>query len=41
VVEKVLIQGLRNLQPAKECECRDVLTTVGDFGELVLKEADI
>jgi len=33
-LEEVLIQGVTNLQPADECECRDVLIAVWDFGEL-------
>jgi len=37
----MLIQGVRNLQPTNERECRDVLTVVGDFGELVLEESDV
>jgi len=41
VLEEVLVQGLRNLQPADECECRDVLITVGDFVELASEETDV
>ena len=36
----MLIQGERNL-PANECECRDILTIVGNFDQLALKIADI
>jgi len=28
------------LQSADECECRDILTAVGNFGKLVLKVVD-
>jgi len=38
--KEVLVQGVKNLQPADERECRDVLTAVRDFGELALKKAD-
>ena len=41
VLEEVLVKGVRNLQPVDECECRDILTAVGDFGELALEEADV
>jgi len=37
----VFVQGVGDLQLADECECRDVLTTVGDLGELALKEAGV
>ena len=29
------------MQSADECECKDVLTTAGDLGELALKVADV
>jgi len=29
------------LQPADECECGDILTAVGDFGQLVLEVTDV
>ena len=41
MLEEVFVQRVRNMHPADECECRDVLTVVRDFGELTLKEADI
>jgi len=41
VLEEVLVQNVRNLQTADECECRHVITAVGDFGELALEEADV
>ena len=28
---------MRNLQPADECECRDILTIVGNFDQLALE----
>jgi len=31
VVQEVLVQGVSDLQPVDECECRYFLTTVGDF----------
>jgi len=34
----MFVQGVRDLQSADECECRDVLT--GDLGELALEVAD-
>ena len=41
MIEDVLVQGVRNLQVTDEHECRNVLTAVGDFDELALKEADV
>jgi len=41
VLEEVLVQGVRNLQPTDERECRDILTAVGDFGKLALEEVDV
>ena len=41
VFEEVLVQEVRNLQPTDECEYRDVLTIVGDFGVLALEETDV
>jgi len=41
VLEKVFVQRVRDLHPTDECECRDVLTAVGDLDELVLKEVDV
>ena len=32
---------MRNLQPADECACRYLLTTVGDLVELALEEIDV
>jgi len=32
---------VRNLQLADECERRDIFTTVGHLGELVLEVADV
>jgi len=32
---------VRNLQPANERECRDVLTAVKDFDEFALEETDV
>jgi len=33
VLEEMLVQWMRNIQPADERECRYVITTVGDFGD--------
>ena len=41
MLEKVFIQRVRDLHPTDECECRDVLTAVGDLGKLVLEVADV
>ena len=32
---------MRDLQLADECECRDVIPTVGNLGQLTLKVADV
>ena len=37
----MLVQRERNLQPTDEHECRDIFTTVGHLGKLVLKVADV
>ena len=39
--EEALVQEVRNLQPTDECEYRDVLIVVGDFGMLALEETDV
>ena len=39
--QKMFVQGMTNLQLADECECRDVLTTVGDLDQLALEVADV
>ena len=41
MLQKMFAQGVRDLQLADERECRDVLTTAGDLGELALEEADV
>ena len=41
MLEEVLVQGVRNLQPTDECECRDILIAVEEFGKLALEEADV
>jgi len=41
VLQKVLVQRISDLKSTNERECRYLLTTVGDLGELVLKEVDI
>ena len=41
MLEEVLIQGVKNLQPADERECRDIFTAVGNLGELILEVADV
>ena len=41
VLQEVIVQGMRDLHPTNEHERGDVLTTVGDFGQLALEVADI
>jgi len=41
VLQDMFVQGVRNLQPADECECRDVLTAIGDLGLFALKVANV
>jgi len=38
VLQEVLVQGVSDLQPTDECECEDLLSTVGDFNQLALEE---
>jgi len=35
------VQWVKDLQPANECKCRDVLIAVGDLGQLALKVASV
>jgi len=37
----MFVHGVRDLQPVNECECRDILTAVGDLSQLVLQVADV
>ena len=41
MLQQIFVQGVRNLQPADERECRYIFTAVGNFGEPVLKIADV
>jgi len=41
VLQEVLVQRVGDLQPANECECRDILTIVMYFGQLILEEANV
>ena len=41
MLQEVLVQRVRDLQPADKCECCYLLTTVGDLGELALEEIDV
>jgi len=41
VFQEMFVHGVRDLQLADECQCRDILTEVGDLGHLALKVADI
>ena len=41
MLQKVFVQGVRDLQPADERECGDVLIAVEDLGQLALKVANI
>jgi len=35
----MFVQGVRDLQPADECQCRDILTAVEALDELALKKS--
>ena len=37
----MLVQGVRNLQHADECKCRDIFIAAVNFGQLALKVANI
>jgi len=37
----MFVKGVRSLQQANECECRDILTAVGNFGHLALEVTDV
>jgi len=37
----MFVQRMRDLQPANECKCRNILTIVGEFGQLALKVANV
>ena len=37
----MFVQRVRDLQPTNKCECRDVLTAVGELGELAFGEIDV
>ena len=37
----MFVQGVRDLQPTDECKRRDVLTVVGDLGQLASKVSDV
>ena len=37
LLQAVLVQEVNDLQP----ECRDLITTVGDFDQLALEEIDV
>jgi len=41
MLQQVLIQWVRDLQSAGECECKDILTAVGNLGKLALEVADV
>ena len=41
MLQYMFVQGLRNLQPTDEYECRDILTAERNFGQLALAVADI
>ena len=41
MLRKMLAQRVRDLQPADECECGDVITAVGNLGQLALKVANV
>ena len=39
--QEMFIQCVRDLQPADECDCKDVLTTVEDLSQLALEVANV
>ena len=41
MLEEILVQGVRNLQPADERESIDIFTAIRDLGELALEQADV
>jgi len=41
VLQEMFVQGVRNMQLADECECRDVLTAVGNLDQLALDVPDV
>ena len=41
VLQEVLVEWVSNLQPANECEGCYFFPTIGDFGELILKEIEV
>ena len=41
VLQKMFVQGVRDLQLTDERECRDVHTIVGDLDQLTLEESDV
>ena len=41
MLQQVLAQGVRNLQPADECKYRYILTAVENLGNLALEVVDV
>ena len=41
MLQEMFVHWVRDLQLADECECRDVLTAVGDLSQLALEVADV
>ena len=41
VLQEVFVQGVSNLQHTDKCDGSNFLTTIGSFGESILKEVDI
>jgi len=41
VLQQVLVHGVRDMQIIDECECKCILTAVGNLGKLALKVVDI
>lgn len=41
MLQWMLVQGVRNMQPADEYECRDILTAIRNFGRLALEVTDV
>ena len=41
MLQEGFVQGVSDLQPADECERRDLFTAIRDFGKLALKDVDV
>jgi len=41
MLKHVLVQWVRDLQPADKCECKDILTAIENLGKQVLEVPDV